>query len=746
MIIVRLATVLMLLVTLAGSAWTQLPVEQVAHGSELVFAFANGQGAWYSGLLHGDNVESYHGLTIDDQKVFEQYWIVFNDSILDRNSSTASITPALLQREYTKHNTSEEVFFADSLTLLTIRVKTEFIGDVKVYPALSAWWRDATESIVMGRYVLRKAGLQAIVTVSGVHGQWENTRVSDLQRFPHSAPIHMPVIFWGRCVGDFAFSIEITPANISHRVYDKRTLNTLLQNKQQRLQNVLHSIDLDCSDTTAIDAFRWIAVSLDALTLHEAPAGILTGFPPVNDQCASEALIALPGAFLSFGRFSDAAYLLRSIASLISANEVSTSSTSRSQKMYRNDADAAAWFAIMMYQYYQYTGDSVVLAELYPVLRRGIEYAVQHAKPDTHIRNNDTGTTRIARRCVDSLETGGDNAFHIQLLRMSQLRSAIQIARLLGDAESASEWASHVLPHLEKNFRSLMRGKTDIRQDEQIDWNRSFIPIHPNTLQAFSFPFFCASLIDERTKTDALLRIFGEYVNTHGIKAAANTANEVESRYGKANRKEKGNDNRDAAIRTCLTGSAIDVLCRYGVADSAWFLTRSVHRLAMNKGLLGGIPACPYNPALVNGVSHHHVCMISHAKSAAEYVRAIIQNYLGIRVRHERGAVLEFAPQLPSQLDYLHANVHTSAGTVRVSVRRLSSGVYEGRFVSLASSPILLKPPVSLQGCNESSPLFHEAFESAIIPPHGEFLLHLQPVQVQNDFIDAFRFAGGGCR
>ena len=78
--------------------------------------------------MNGQNSNGFHGITEEKQKLFEDYWIRIGDQLLDRRTAEIEMTPVGFRRRYPLYNTVEDVFFSDSLTLLSGRLAVRYGG------------------------------------------------------------------------------------------------------------------------------------------------------------------------------------------------------------------------------------------------------------------------------------------------------------------------------------------------------------------------------------------------------------------------------------------------------------------------------------------------------------------------------------------------------------------------------------------------------------------------------------------
>ncbi len=115
---------------------------------------------------------------------------------------------------------------------------------------------------------------------------------------------------------------------------------------------------------------------------HAVGKTVIAGYPWFGDW-GRDTMIALPGLTLATQRYEEAAAILRTFAEHVSDGMLPNRFPDGGEAPEYNTVDAALWYFHAVDQYSQYSGDTELAAELYPVLadiiewhRRGTRYGI----------------------------------------------------------------------------------------------------------------------------------------------------------------------------------------------------------------------------------------------------------------------------------------------------------------------------------------------------------------------------------
>ncbi|PLX23395.1 MAG: hypothetical protein C0600_14845, partial [Ignavibacteria bacterium] len=654
----RLPLILALLLSsssiLSAQQNTTLPRFAIPPGeSARLFSYTNKQSAFICGIVNGVNDNGFHGITRSKIKIFEAYWIMLGDELLDPRQASIEITPAGFIRRYDLFDTEEHVFFADSLTLLSVSVTTKYRGDVKVFPGWSGRWQQGVQTRARGMFLVRDDVLQGAAHVSGLTGDWEVLSPMDRDRLVNPAPMLLPVCYWGSCSGAFQLTVEFAAPGFTLVPRTAQELNTLREQREKRLETYLNSLDFHCSDRETTEAFSWIAASMDGLVMNQSGPGIYAGLPWFDDYWGRDTFISFPGALLVTGQFATARAVLRSFLNYLDRDSTSETygripNRVQPDDIIYNTVDGTPWLVIQLWNYFRYTSDVEFIAEVYEDIRHTVRGALNRTDSLGFLTHADADTWMDAVGPDGPWSPRGNRAIDIQALWHGQLLAAAELAEIVGDFISASLWRTEA-----------MNLATTARQHFLLDGIRSAVDhididgmpdqqLRPNFLFALT-----QGALFETENPDQLQRVSAELLSQIAYPWGIASLQQYDENFHPWH-EATGFYPKDAAyhngtVWTWLSGPAVEILTSNGLADSAWTLTQSLQHFAMETGMVGSIPENTDALPRAGRTLPDWSGTFSQAWSNAEYLRNMYQNYLGAypAFDEQSGFSLRLDPHIP---------------------------------------------------------------------------------------------------
>jgi len=735
--------------TTAHLRTVQLPSYVLPAGADTrLFVYTNRESAFYCGPVNGENENGFHGITRAQRKLFENYWILLGDTMLDCRSASVEITPAGFVRRYPRHNTVEHVSFADSLTLLTVSVKTDFRGEIRVYPGWSLSWQDATESVGGGMYVLRDSVLQAAACVQGFDGSWEVARRRDVAQLPNPGPVHVPACFIGESSGRLHLTIECAAPDVALRPRPPQELFTIRKRKELDITAYLAKLGFSCSDSATAEAFDWIAASMRALVMKQHGKGIYAGLPWFDNYWGRDTFIAFPGALLATGDFETGREVLRSFLRYMDRDSASATygripNRVQPGDVIYNTVDGTPRLVMQAAEYIRVSGDTAFAREIYSDVIRSVEGARMRSDENGFLTHADADTWMDAVGPDGPWSPRGDRAADIQALWHGQLLAAADIAARVGDDARAASWRASAAD-LEQAFVTHFVGRPGhalVSPEEQ----RTPLPLarmvadhldadgsadhslRPNALFVLTESALLASVEPQRVQRFAAELLSG-LTYPWGIASLYQHDTNFHPWHQAARFYPKDAAYHNGTVWTWLSGPAVEIMTRYGATDSAWVLTRALQHYAMETGAVGCIPentdAFPREGSALPRWSG----TFSQAWSAAEYLRNMYRHYLGATPGHTGAAPsLALSPALPGTLDFMAANVRIGENLVHVRIERGDTGGYRCMLTHHGGADSIRILPV-------------RGIET-MLPPGGQRTVRVNAAARDTDFLSHFRFA-----
>ncbi len=403
------------------------------------------------------------------------------------------------------------------------------------------------------------------------------------------------------------------------------------------------------SDPTLTQALRWIALTTDQLVTRQRGDGIYAGLPWFNEYWGRDSFISLTGALLVTGQFEQARAVLTSFAQFQDLDPKSKfygrlPNIVKPDSLDYHTTDGTPRWVIALRDYVRYSGDRSVVASLYPNVKASIEGALANwTDASGYLVHADNETWMDARRAGDlaSYSPRSTRANDIQALWYEQLRAGAAFALATGDTSSAQRWsasADRVRARFASDFVDPRTGRIADRLDAR---DQADFTLRPNLM-------FALDLVDDPVLAARALRLAWEsLVYPWGV-ATLDARDPFFHPYHLA----PGHYHKDEAYHNgtvwlWLNGIAQGRMIDFGQPELAWRLFEQTNRLALQRGVVGGLPetmdAYPHPGEALPRLTGTFL----QAWSNAEHQRVWYEHFLGVQPDMTRG-VIRLAPRLPA--------------------------------------------------------------------------------------------------
>ncbi|OQY36495.1 MAG: hypothetical protein B6229_09940 [Spirochaetaceae bacterium 4572_7] len=185
------------------------------------------------------------------------------------------------------------------------------------------------------------------------------------------------------------------------------------QLEKNKIYNLLTKSLLWTNDDEYNQALTWAKYSAYTMVVEEFGKGIWAGLPWFKDNWGRDTFIALPGTLLVSGNFEEAKEVINNFATFQNLEEgedygrVPNRVTSLDNMIY-NTTDGTPWLIREIYEYIQYSGDTEYGKEIFPVVKRAIEGAIENFVDDDGFMNHDAADTWMDAR-INNKEPWSDS-------------------------------------------------------------------------------------------------------------------------------------------------------------------------------------------------------------------------------------------------------------------------------------------------------------------------------------------------
>ena len=290
----------------------------------------------------------------------------------------------------------------------------------------------------------------------------------------------------------------------------------------------------------APSSIRQLALTADQFIVerhrdgHAAGKTVIAGYPWFGDW-GRDTMIALPGLTLTTRRFDVAAAILRTFAEHVSEGMLPNRFPDGGEAPEYNTVDAALWYFHAVDQYTQFSGDTALAAELYPVLhdiiewhRRGTRYDIGVDAADGLLAAGQDGVqlTWMDAKVGDWVVTPRiGKCVEINALWYNALKIMEGFANRLNQKAEASDYAS-AAAQARDGFRRFWNPRLDALYDvidgpegePGIDGRNYDDRLRPNQLFAVSLPHSPLEATQQKAVVDICAR---ELLTSHGLRSLA---------------------------------------------------------------------------------------------------------------------------------------------------------------------------------------------------------------------------------
>lgn len=455
----------------------------------------------------------------------------------------------------------------------------------------------------------------------------------------------------------------------------KKNCQGWIDSRRARMENLLTSNFFKSNDPRLNLAIRWNILSLDALITRQTGYGIYAGLPWFNDYWGRDMFISLPGTALVTGQFDVARKILLSFAEYQNKDEKSpffgrVPNRVRPEDILYNTTDGTPRFIVSLMDYIRYSGDTSLVKELYPVIKRSIEGPLKYwVDENGYLTHDDADTWMDAK--IDNkipLSPRGNRANDIQTLWYDQLLAGVRFAQLSGDRISAEKWQT-VADKLKSRFlKDFLNPAVPVLADRLRKDGLADFTFRPNQLFALDF------IKEDSLKWILTRKAWEKLVYPWGVASLSQTEPNFFP-YHTSWEHYPADFHKDWAYHNGTVwlwnnGIAMQRMLEGFQYNTAYELFSSMSHQTLNApGAVGSLSeltdALPPKDAKLPRLSG----TFSQAWSMAEYLRVWYQGFLGIQPDALNKQVM-LQPQLPDSIFNMDFQVPLFSGILKGSFHR----------------------------------------------------------------------------
>ena len=490
------------------------------------FAFTNKVDAFWYGEVQQRNSPSFMGYTIAEQRYLMDYQLLENDQPVERTTaSSIHLFPDRLVREFPQ--CTETFWFVDSLPLVAIQLSPKTASTLGIQFKWDGMIRDGarwlkTAGMVLGHVPdLETRRKRAWIGVSATRGpvqfifQEENGRelFTGVQMTLNGKTTVL--VYFGN---DSAEVVQTLTHLRDH-------FAEVLAVRKERIRRLLERNRIHTNNPQFNAALAWARISMDDLITRQGMSGVWAGLPWFNNYWGRDTFIAFRGALLTAGRFKLAREILQAFAARQNTNPLARelgripNRITLEETVY-NTADGTGWFVKAVEHYVAYSGDTAFLGEIFPVVKKAIEGAIEKRMDEYGLlTHGDAETWMDAALGEKAWSPRGNRAVEIQVLWLEMLRLGSKWAKALGYDQWAKKW-SDIRTRAQTHFLTMFWDNVHHRLVDHLTPNGSpNEQVRPNAIFALTVPD--SSLLTETQQQAVLKEVVTQLVFPWGVASLA---------------------------------------------------------------------------------------------------------------------------------------------------------------------------------------------------------------------------------
>jgi len=628
-------------------------------------SFTNKQSAYYYTQTHQNNHIEYawfEGLNISQNRIFSGYNLFVDNQLLNNRDSKVWVYPHKLVRQHGK-NIKEELWMFDNKDIIEINVTGA---------------RQNTGIELKGEKVKYLGTKDNVAFFSSIEGNYiiaVSSTINSPVRFNQSK------VITDSKTGGFYISADktetaakalINELRRNHRKYKAERVNRMetFLTQDVRVKSNSDSLNL---------ALNWMELNMNQLITNQRGEGIYAGLPWFNEYWGRDEFISLPGATLISGQFDTARKILMSFAGFQNTDSTSmffgrVPNIVKTGDIDYHTTDGTPRFIIGLQEYVKYSGDTSLIRQLYPSVKKSIEGALKNWM-DTkgYLVHKDNETWMDARdKDLKSYSPRDNRANDIEALWYHQLCAGSYFANFMHDEKNGEKWAE-IAENIRRNFENDFRdGLHNYLADRLKSDGSADFTLRPNQLFAFDM------VSDTAFKFMVLQKVWTELVYPWGV-ATLDKSNALFHPFHLSDRYPKDEAYHNGTIWPWLNGIAMQRMIEAGQTETAYKLFKNMNRQALVRGVVGGLTenmdAFPHRGEGWPVATGAYL----QAWSVAEQLRVWYQCFLGIQPDMTT-TTLKIAPRIPDEITSLEYNFIVGSQLIMGSYKASDEKMYHYSF------------------------------------------------------------------
>lgn len=540
------------------------------------FSYTDKKFGYFYGATHTKTKREYFtGWNINMKRVLYDYALFINKKVLNRKNCTAKVFPHKLERYY--KNCVEELFLFDDKPILCIKINTKERNEIGIKILSNL---DTLIEVNSNGFLFKpKESEEGLILLSPINEGKFFTN-NDILNTNSSSKGFV-----------FIFGKDKSEINFLLNDFRKNHVRWLSERESRMSKLISETNYFKCDNEIIEKGVKWLILTTDQLIMNQLGWGIYAGLPWFNDYWGRDLFIAFPGACLVTGQFEVAKKILLSF-SKFQNNDINSKyygrlpNRARPDEIIYNSVDGTPRLLIAIYEYVKYTGDTTIVKELYPVIKKAIEGVEKYWIDEKgYLTHDDADTWMDAKeKGIRPYSPRDNRANDIQALWFNQLKISAFFAHLMNDYNNFSKWDS-MANNVKKHFLiDFIDDKYNYIADRiTLDNNKDF-KLRPNQL-------FALDLIDdEHKRLDIIKIVWSKLTYPWGVASLYQLDEEFHPYHEYWHYYHKDEAYHNGTVWLWLNGIAMQKMIEYSQKEKAFTLFLNMMKQALFMDAVGSLP------------------------------------------------------------------------------------------------------------------------------------------------------------
>lgn len=649
------------------SVFAQSPISldslgmKVSANENREFSYTDKKNAYYYARTHSNfNEEWFAGWNVNTRRVLKDYELSVDGVKLDRMKSEVTVYPNRTERVYS--NSKETLLMLDNKNIVGIKledtngenISLKLAGDLHKFDSVGE----------KGFFVVPKDADKDFILVA----PWQDVQFK----------VENEILSAKKDAYGFVLLYASKKDDAMKMLADFRANNgRWYQERMERMSDLINQNNpLETNDENMNKVIPWLILTTDQLITNQMGRGIYAGLPWFTDYWGRDMFITMPGACLVTGQFDTAKDVLKSFAKFQNTNKKSkyygrVPNRANPDGILYNTTDGTPRFVIQILEYVKYSGDTSIIKDLYPNVKRAVEGSLRNWVDRKGYLTHEDADTWMDAKIKNKIPYSprGNRANDIQSLWVQQLEASAVMAEFMGETTNAKKWR-RIAEKVKKNFaRDFFNLKYKYMADRINARNKKDFKLRPNQLYAYEL------VNSEQKKMEITKKVWESLVYPWGVASLSQMDKDFHPYHENWNYYHKDSAYHNGTVWVWNNGMAMQRMIEQGQTEIAYKLFENMNYQALKEGAVGSLSenadALPREGMKRGKLSGTFL----QAWSNSEQIRVLYQQFFGIRPDMlENKVVIE--PKIPAKLNEIKSSVIIGKGKLNYEFTREDGETY----------------------------------------------------------------------